>query len=97
MDPATTDREALVAAVAERGFFAFIEQRLFATVANPTDVPRSIHVSGFDSAPLAADMEVALEGREAAFQTGIQALRAFAGGSNVQLGTKVKPSLTHWR
>ena len=88
VDPATTDREALVAAVAERGFFAFIEQRPFATVANPTDVPRSIHVSGFDSAPLAADMEVALAGREAAFQTGIHALRVLAGGSNVQLGTK---------
>ena len=88
MDPAATDREALVAALAERGFFAFIEQRPFATVANPTDVPRSIHVSGFDSAPLAADMEVALAGREAAFQTGIHALRVLAGGSNVQLGTK---------
>lgn len=88
VDSAATDREALVAAVAERGFFAFIEQRPFATVANPKDVPRSIHVSGFDSAPLAADMELVLAGRHAAFQTGINALRVLAGGSNVQLGTK---------
>lgn len=88
VDLTTTDREALVAAVAERGFFAFIEQRPFATVANPKDVPRSIHVSGFDSAPLAADMEVVLAGREAAFQAGIDALRLLAGDSNVQLGTK---------
>ena len=92
IDPAATDREALVAAVAERGFFAFLEQRPFATVADPTDVPRSIHVSGFDSAPLAADMEVVLEGRAEAFQTGINALRVLAGGSNVQLGTKVGQS-----
>ena len=92
IDPAAMDREALVAAVAERGFFAFLEQRPFATVANPTDVPRSIHVSGFDSAPLAADMEVVLDGRAEAFQTGISALRVIAGGSNVQLGTKAGQS-----
>lgn len=88
VDLTTSDRDAVVAAVAERGFFAFIEQRPFATVANPTDVPRSIYVSGFDSAPLAADMEVVLAGREAAFQAGINALRLLAGNSNVQLGKK---------
>ncbi len=88
VDAASLDRGAMVDAVAERGFFAFIEQRPFATLVNPSDKPRSIHVSGFDSAPLAADMEVALAGREAAFQAGIDALRVLAGGQNVQIGSK---------
>ena len=79
--------------MAERGFFAFFEQRLFATVANPTDVPRSIHVSGFDSAPLARTWK-SFSTDEQAFQTGIHALRVLAGGSNVQLGTKVGQSFT---
>jgi Na+-transporting NADH:ubiquinone oxidoreductase subunit A len=86
------NREAMVEAIAERGFFPFIEQRPFATVANPNDQPRSIHVSGFDSAPLAGDMEVMLAGREAAFQAGIEALSVLVGGSNVQLGVKASQS-----
>ncbi len=92
IDPEAEDRQTLVSAIAERGFFALIEQRPFATIANPSDVPRSIHVSGFDSAPLAADMEVVLAGREAAFQTGIHTLRKLANGSNVQLGLRAGQS-----
>ena len=86
--PGSLNAEAALQAIQERGFFGFIDQRPFATVANPNVAPRSIFVSGFDSAPLAADMEVVLAGRKEAFQAGIEALQAVINGKPVNLGIK---------
>jgi len=83
---ATCDAQRMKEAMAERGFFPFVEQRPFATVANPEIHPRSIHVSGFDSAPLAPDMELVLAGREEAFQFGIKALQCLVGNDAIQVG-----------
>jgi Na+-transporting NADH:ubiquinone oxidoreductase subunit A len=88
IDPASLNADAALKAIQERGFFGFIDQRPFATVANPDVAPRSIFVSGFDSAPLAADMEVVLDGRMDAFQAGIEALRAIINGKSINLGIK---------
>ncbi len=88
IDPATCDAQRMKEAMAERGFFPFVEQRPFATVANPEDMPRSIHVSGFDSSPLAPEMDVVLAGREAAFQSGVKALQCLVGGDAIHLGSR---------
>ena len=52
------------------GLFAFIRQRPYDVIADPTIAPRAIFVSAFDSNPLAPDFEFALKGEEANFQTG---------------------------
>lgn len=85
--------EDVIQAMLERGMFAFVEQRPFAIVANPTELPRSIFVSGFNSAPLAADMELVLAGRMDAFQNGINALNKLLNGGHVHVGVRPGQSL----
>ena len=46
------------------GLFAFIRQRPYDVIADPTIAPRAIFVSAFDSNPLAPDFEFALKGEE---------------------------------
>ncbi|MBR3883509.1 MAG: Na(+)-translocating NADH-quinone reductase subunit A [Bacteroidaceae bacterium] len=60
------------------GLFAFIRQRPYDVIATPTDSPRAIFVSAFDTKPLAVDFEVALKGNEEDFQTGLDALSRIA-------------------
>ena len=72
----------------ESGVFAFVRQRPYDIVANPDDTPKAVFVSAFDSAPLAPDFEVVLQGHEADFQAGLSALAklapTFLGISNKQ-------------
>ena len=60
------------------GLFAFIKQRPYDVVADPTVAPRAIFVSAFDTNPLAPEFEIALKGEEANFQTGLDALAKIA-------------------
>ncbi len=60
------------------GLFAFMRQRPYDVIATPTDTPRAIYVSAFDSKPLAVNFELALEGNETDFQTGLDALSRIA-------------------
>ena len=92
IDVASASAEVIRKAMLSHGMFPFVEQRPFADVANPDDTPRSIHVSGFDSAPLAPDMEIVLKGRMEAFQNGIHALSALVGGNAIHLG--IRPEQT---
>ena len=62
----------------EAGLFAFLRQRPYDVIATPTDTPRAIFVSAFDSKPLAVDFEVALKGNEEDFQAGLNALSRIA-------------------
>lgn len=91
MDAATVKQLLL-----DSGLFAFILQRPYAVVANPDDTPKGIFVSTFSDMPLAADFEVALQGEEANWQLGIDALSKLApvfvgvkpGASTALTGTK---------
>ena len=46
------------------GMFAFIRQRPYDVIADPTVAPRAIFISAFDSNPLAPEFEVALKERK---------------------------------
>ena len=72
------DGEAVKAALLEAGMFAFMRQRPYDVIADPTVAPRAIFISAFDSNPLAPDFEFALKGEEANFQTGLDALAKIA-------------------
>ena len=72
------DGDAVKAALQDAGMFAFIKQRPYDVIADPTVAPRAIFVSAFDSNPLAPDFEIALKGEEAHFQTGLDALAKIA-------------------
>ena len=75
---ATMDAEAVKNALLEAGLFAFIRQRPYDIIADPTVTPKGIFVSAFDTNPLAPDFEFALKGEEANFQTGLDALAKLA-------------------
>ena len=72
------DAVSVKAALLKSGMFAFIKQRPYDIVADPTVAPRAIFVSAFDTNPLAPDFELALKGEEANFQTGLDALAKIA-------------------
>lgn len=75
---ASMNGEAVKEALLNAGMFAFIRQRPYDVIADPTVAPRAIFVSAFDSNPLAPDFEIALKGEEANFQTGLDALAKIA-------------------
>ena len=77
----------------ESGLWPFIVQRPFGTLADPTITPKSIHVSGFDSSPLAPDLGVSLRGQELFIETGFKILDALCEG-NVHLNLNPKKDNT---
>ena len=67
-------------ALLESGCWPMIKQRPYDVVANPSDSPKAIFISAYATAPLAASHSVVLEGREADFQAGIDALAKLTEG-----------------
>jgi len=86
-DPTGLSREELVSSLLNSGCWPTIIQRPYGVVANPTDVPRDIFISCFDSSPLGADVFHTIEGDKAHFQTGVNALSKLTTGE-VHLGVQ---------
>lgn len=84
-DPLTLERQDIVDKMTASGCWPFIKQRPYNVVADPEKEPKAIFISGFDSAPLAPDLGVLLEGEEKTFQAGINALAKLTSGP-VHLG-----------
>ena len=62
------------------GCWPFIKQRPYDVVANPNQAPKAIFISAYASAPLAADLEYTLAGKEAELQTAITAISKLTEG-----------------
>jgi len=62
------------------GCWPFIKQRPYDVVANPDQAPKAIFISAYASAPLAADLEYTLAGKEAELQTAITAISKLTEG-----------------
>ena len=77
-DPAKMSAEEMKALLLESGMFAFFRTRPYDVIAVPTQSPRAIFISAFDSAPLAPDFQFQIKGEEANFQTGLTALSKIA-------------------
>jgi len=88
-DLKTSSREALVDYLLESGVWPMIIQRPFDIVPEPTDVPRDIFISTFDTAPLAPDLNFVVEGKGKAFQKGLDVLNRLTEGK-VYLGLNAK-------
>ncbi|MBN2746751.1 MAG: Na(+)-translocating NADH-quinone reductase subunit A [Bacteroidales bacterium] len=79
-DPNTMSREQIINRLLESGCWPMLIQRPYGVIANPQDEPKAIHVSAFDSAPLAVDLDFAMEGQGVAFQAGIDTLKKLTKG-----------------
>jgi len=83
-NPKDLQKDEIKENILKSGLWPAIRQRPYAIIANPSDTPISIFISGFDSAPLAPDYEFALNDDMNDFQTGVDALKKITDG-NVNL------------
>jgi len=79
-DFAKGDREAAAAHFANTGVGALITFRPYGVVASMNEQPRDIFVNGIQSGPLNGDLNIQLEGQEAAVAAGIKALALMTTG-----------------
>jgi Na+-transporting NADH:ubiquinone oxidoreductase subunit A len=71
------------------GCWPFVKQRPYDVVANPNQAPKAIFVSAYASAPLAADLDFTLAGKETELQAAITAVSKLTEGKvHVSVGAK---------
>ncbi len=71
------------------GCWPFVKQRPYDVVANPNVMPKAIFVSAYASAPLAADYDYVLTGKEKELQAAVTALSKLTSGEvHVSVGSK---------
>ena len=80
-DPSTMSKEDILDNLLKSGVWPFIRQRPYDIVANPMDTPKAIHVTAFDSAPLAPDYGFIAHGEGAVLQAGLDALTKLTEGT----------------
>ncbi|GAB1308093.1 Na(+)-translocating NADH-quinone reductase subunit A [Urechidicola sp. KH5] len=81
VDVAKADATAIKEALLAAGCWPFIKQRPYEVIANPEGSPKAIFVSAYASAPLAADYDYVLAGKEAELQAAITALGKLTDGA----------------
>lgn len=80
-DPDKMTTEEIKKRLLESGMWPAVRQRPYHIVANPDDSPRSIFISGFDTAPLAPDLDFVIDHLpETDYHTGIRVLRKMTEG-----------------
>jgi Na+-transporting NADH:ubiquinone oxidoreductase subunit A len=79
-DPSTMSKEDILDNMLKSGVWPFVRQRPFDVVANPMVTPKAIHVTAFDSNPLAPDFGFIAHGEGAVLQTGLDALAKLTEG-----------------
>ncbi|MCB9553169.1 MAG: Na(+)-translocating NADH-quinone reductase subunit A [Myxococcales bacterium] len=74
------DRQGIRDLLAESGLWSAIRARPFSRVPSPTEDCHAIFVTAIDTHPLAADPQKVLEGRDADFKAGLDALKKLTDG-----------------
>lgn len=80
LDAKKASREEVVEVLLKSGLWPMIQQRPYGIIANPSDQPKAIFISAFDSAPLAPDYGFVLEQEMAAVEAGIAVLGRLTEG-----------------
>lgn len=75
-----TDKEEITKRLLESGLWTAIKQRPYGIIANPLDEPKAVFISGFSSAPLAADFNFILKDEVDNLQAGVDVLNKLTGG-----------------
>jgi len=96
-NPNQLSRKEIIDQLLNSGVWPFIRQRPYGTIANPSESPKAIFISAFDTNPLAPDTDFIMSGKESYFQTGINALQQLTTGKihlNVQANTAPAPAFS---
>jgi len=86
-NPSSMSSEEVKSTMLSSGVWPLLTKRPFGYVAQPDETPKAIFITGFDSAPLAADFEFVAEGQAEAFNVGVEALKKLTDGP-IHLGLK---------
>ena len=92
-DPLNLSGDVIKAELLKSGIWPAIKSRPFGIVAHPTDQPKAIFISCFDSSPLAPDYDFVFQDDANAWQTGINALSKLTTGK-INLGLSSKKENT---
>lgn len=94
LDVATATADAIKAQLLASGCWVFIKQRPYDIIAKTDQTPKAIFISGYASAPLAADLDYTLQGKEAELQAAVTALGKLTPGKvHVTVGQNSKSPL----
>jgi Na+-transporting NADH:ubiquinone oxidoreductase subunit A len=95
-DPSVMPREKIQSLLLDSGLWPAVRQRPYHIIARPTDVPKSIFISGFDSSPLGPDYNFITDNSSSGFfRSGINALRRLTDGKiNLVLNGREDASVT---
>ncbi|PIB29785.1 Na(+)-translocating NADH-quinone reductase subunit A [Maribacter sp. 4G9] len=74
MDLEKASGQDIKAALLKSGCWPFVKQRPYDVIADPKTTPKAIFISGYATAPLAADLDYVLKGKEEELQAAISAL-----------------------
>lgn len=78
------------------GCWPFVKQRPYDVIANPDKSPKAIFVSGYASAPLSADLDFTLQGKEKELQAAVTALGKLTEGKvHVSVGKNTNSPLAN--
>ncbi|MDO1511968.1 Na(+)-translocating NADH-quinone reductase subunit A [Maribacter confluentis] len=80
LDVEKASKAEIKASLLKGGCWPFIKQRPYDVIANPDTTPKSIFVSGYASAPLQANVNYVLQGKEKELQAAITALGKLTPG-----------------
>ncbi len=86
-------KEQVINALLESGLWVCIKQRPYGIIPSPETAPKAIFISGFNSAPLAADMDYTLREDFENVQAAIDALSRIAPGA-IHFGLSVKTCMS---
>ncbi len=94
LDATTANAEAIKKHLLASGCWPFVKQRPYDVIANPEIEPKGIFISGYASAPLAADLDFTLQGKEAELQAAVTALGKLTSGKvHVSVGKNANSPL----
>ena len=79
-DISSLSRDHIVSTLLDSGVWPFIKQRPFDVIANPSDKPKAIFISAFNSGPLAEDYDFIMHRQDDIFQKGIDVLSKLTEG-----------------
>ncbi len=80
LDPKTASAEEIKAFLLKSGCWPFIKRRPYDFIASPDEAPKAIFISAYITAPLAADIDYVLKGREKEVQAALTALAKLTPG-----------------
>lgn len=77
---ANLQAEEIKSQMLDSGVWTNLVQRPFGILADPSSTPKAIHISAFDTAPLAPDYSFLFKGQDQFFQVGIDILKKLTPG-----------------